>query len=496
MQESLALVGKCLGRPFRRLALVGLLLSGCLEAGQVRYLPAAELHVGAATVDITPDEPVALDGQRHVRISKHPATRIYASVLALESRDGERVLDQAIMVSCDLVAIRAGILAKVREKLAERVPGFDLQKLFLSATHTHTAPVTTAGKYALPESGILPPGEYAEWLTSRVADGVAEAWGARGPGKVAWGQSQAVIAQNRRPYYADGTAVMYGNPNSPAFRGIESYEDHNVDVLFFWDATDALIATAINVPCPAQEVGGSSAIHADFWDPTRRILREKHGQQLHVLAWTGASGDVTSRLAYGGAADERMRKLRGGVSRLDALARRIAAAWDEALEGARNDIRTDVVLEHRVREIDLPYRQVTPAERDAAIAEAVRYRDDPRQRWNHGWNQRVVDRYEAQQAGRQAPYLMELHALRLGDVAIATNDFELYTDYGVQIKARSPGIQTFVIQLAGPGTYLPTARAAAHGGYGAVIQSSQIGPDGGQVLVQRTVEALGEMWKP
>lgn len=53
---------------------------------------------------------------------------------------------------------------------------------------------------------------------------------------------------------------------SPNFRGIESYEDHNVDVLYFWDASDKLVATAINVSCPAQEIGSTSSIHADFWD--------------------------------------------------------------------------------------------------------------------------------------------------------------------------------------------------------------------------------------
>jgi len=36
---------------------------------------------------------------------------------------------------------------------------------------------------------------------------------------------------------------------------------------------------------------------------------------------------------------------------------------------------------------------------------------------------------------------MEWHALRLGDVAIVTNTFELYTDYGVQMKARSPAVE-------------------------------------------------------
>ncbi len=458
-------------------------------------LHAAQLHIGASTIDITPEQPVGLDGQRSVRISQKPKTRIFATALALESRDGDKAGDQAILVSFDLVAIRQGILAKVREKLGPRLAGFDLKKLVLSATHTHTAPVTVDGKYALPETGIMQPGVYADWMAAQVADGIVQAWEKRQPGKVAWGQAQAVIAQNRRPFYADGTAVMYGKTDSPNFRGIEGYEDHNLDVLYFWDTADKLIATAVNVPCPSQEVGGGTSIHADFWDPVRARLREKHGKDLHILAWTGAAGDFTSRLAYGSAADERMRKLRGGISRLDEMARRIVTAWEEALEGAKNDIRAEVPLQHHVEDIDLPYRKVTILEKAAAVTEAAKFKDDPAQQWNFGWNQRVVDRYEAQQAGTQKPYVMELHTLRLGDIAITTNEFELYTDYGIQMKARSPAIQTFVIQLAGPGSYLPSERAMKHGGYGAVIQSSQVGPDGGQVLVEKTVEALKGLWE-
>lgn len=457
-------------------------------------LRSADLHLGAATVDITPDRPVALSGQRHVRISKKPATPIQVSALALESREGDRVLDQAIFVSCDLVAIRQGILASVREKLAPRLPDFPIDKIFLAATHTHTAPVMIEGRYVLPDD-ILQPAEFADFLTTRIAEAAETAWKARVPGRVAWGQSHAVLAQNRRPYYADGTAVMYGKTDKPEFRGIEGYEDHSVDVLYFWDRSDQLVATVINVPCPAQEVGGGSSVHADFWDPTRRMLREKYGKNLHILAWTGASGDVTSKQIINPAADERMRKLRGNISRLDELAARIVRAWEEALEGAKHDIRDEVVLRHTVKTIDLPYRLVTKAERDDAAKAAEGFKDKPAEKWNHRWNQGVVDRFEAQQAGTQEPYRMELHALRLGDVAIGTNDFELYTDFGIQMKARSPAIQTFVVQLAGPGTYLPTERAKAFGGYGAVIQSSQVGPEGGQVLVEETVAAWAELWK-
>ena len=75
----------------------------------------------------------------HTRISKKATTPIFVTAMALESRDGDRVVDQAIMVSCDLVAIRKGVLEMVREKAKDKIPGFDLNKLFLNATHTHTA---------------------------------------------------------------------------------------------------------------------------------------------------------------------------------------------------------------------------------------------------------------------------------------------------------------------------------------------------------------------
>ena len=89
---------------------------------------------------------------------------------------------------------------------------------------------------------------------------------------------------------------------------------------------------------------------------------------------------------------------------------------------------------------------------------------------------------------------MELHAIRLGDVAFATNPFELYLDYGFRIVSRSNAEQTFVIQLCCDSCgYLPTARAVPGGGYSALV--SKIGPVGGQVLVEETVQAINSLWE-
>jgi hypothetical protein len=454
---------------------------------------ASELHVGGATVSITPERPVALAGQMHTRIARSVESPVTATALALESRDGDKVVDQAILVSCDLVAIEATVLDQVRKKVKDRLPDVDMQKLVLSASHTQTAPVMKEGDYEIPGDGVMPPAEYAEFLAARVTDAIVRAWESRRPGRVGWGLGHAVVAQNRRSVYADGRAQMYGPTERPDFRGIEGSEDQGVEVLCFWDGAGKLFATTINVACPAQEVEGRSAVNADFWHEVRESLRARHGKDLLVLAWTGAAGDQSPHLMYRKRAEERMQALRG-LTRLQELSRRIVAAWDEAYEGARKEQHPDAVLVHKVATIELPVRMVTETEAAEARAKVEALSKDPRNRRLVVWHGDVVKRYERQQAGTVEPFAMELHAIRLGDVAIATNVFELFTEFGIQIKARSRALQTFVIQLAGPGTYVPTGRAARGGGYSAIAESNLVGPEGGQVLADRTVELMNSLW--
>jgi hypothetical protein len=107
--------------------------------------------------------------------------------------------------------------------------------------------------------------------------------------------------------------------------------------------------------------------------------------------------------------------------------------------------------------------------------------------------QSMIDRYKNQ--ARTKPYRMELHVLRIGDVAMATNPFELFMDYGQRIKARSQAIQTFLVQLAcGTGGYLPTARAIAGRSYEAEPASNRVGPEGGQELVEKTLRFIKKLF--
>ena len=462
----------------------------------------AELLVGSASIDITPSEPVAVSGQFHLRIARKVETPITANVLILESRDNGQSSDLAVMVSCDVISIPVDVLDLVRQEIKKRVPDLDANKVFLGGTHTHTAPELRLGKWVLPAEGVMQVEQYRVFFAERVADAVAQAWKDRAAGSVSWGLGHAVVAYNRRAVYANGSARMYGPTNVPEFRGLEGYEDHDIGTLFVWNVAGKLIAMAINVSCTAQEVESRTAVNADFWHPVRESLHKQYGDQVCILGWTGAAGDISPHLMYRKAADERMRQLRG-LSRLDEIARRIVQAVNDAHETVKNDRHTEVPLIHKVETIHLPMRLVTEAEyvESKAVVKqtAAQIERDPksadRLHRRMKWYEVTVNRFESQKTNPKPTREMELHVLRIGDVVVCTNAFELFTDFGIRIKGRSKAVQTFIIQLVGPGTYLPTERAVRGGHYSAIVHSSQVGPEGGQALVDRTVELIDAMWK-
>jgi hypothetical protein len=104
-----------------------------------------------------------------------------------------------------------------------------------------------------------------------------------------------------------------------------------------------------------------------------------------------------------------------------------------------------------------------------------------------------LERYEKQM---EDPVIHTVvHAVRVGEIAFASNRFEMYQDYMHRIQARSPFMQTFVVQLASfeGGTYLPTERGVKNKGYSASIACNVVGFEGGQQLVEGTLRMLGEL---
>lgn len=457
-----------------------------------------KIFIGWSKKSITPQKPVILLGQFHPRISKYVNDPIMATALAIETKE-----DQVIMVSCDLAFVEYSILRRLRESIKDRIRDFNVEKLFVNATHTHTAPNLVEGWYANQNDDVMTATEYVDFLLECLTDVVVSAWNNRKLGGISWAYDYAVVGHNRRAVYFDGSSRMYGATNREDFDCIEGYEDHSLNLIYTWDQDKNLTGVVINIACPSQVTEGEYYISADFWHEVREELKKRYSEDLFVLPQCSAAGDQSPHFLILAKAEEELRKRKGLTERQE-IAERISDAVDRSYRLACNDIRTEIVFKHNVQELNLPVRKVTDEEFKNAKLEYERLMKKERLDENSGdymilgRNKSIIERYEEYE--RKPFYSMELHTIRLGDIAIATNPFEMFLDFGIRIKARSIPIQTFIVQLScdsvgyfGAG-YLPTAKAVKGGGYGAEVASNLVGPEGGQILVNETIKAINKMW--
>jgi len=478
------------------------------------------LRIGWSQIDTTPSHlPVCLAGQFHCRISEGVDDPLQATVAVLDSGD-----DHVVFVSCDLVAISDAIRDAVRDEIWTIPGGPDPAKIIFHATHTHSGPeiqfdvsLRFLGRSHGVDLEVRPAEEYVQFLIGQLVVAIREAWESRQPGSMAYGLDYAVIARNRRWVDAEGRALMYGLDRNAAerFRHFEGYEDHSLNLLATYHPDGGLSGLIVNIPCPSQHSELAFRLSADFWKETREELRKRFGEDLFILSQCSAAGELTQRVIYENAANSRMLGLRKRDHRRE-IAVRIAETVGRILpwiEPARVD---SPELIHKTKTLDLPLNDLTEKDvRDAesAIQELEAdyhkekakieanpvFRETPR--WyipvteafrRICWYRGVISRWEDQKT--RATRAIEVHFVKLGDIAFATNPFEYYLDFGVQIKVRSPATQTFLVQLAGEGTYLPSPRSVAGGGYGSVAASNPFGPEGGQILAEHTVQQLRELF--
>jgi hypothetical protein len=477
------------------------------------------LSLGWASRDITPTRPVAVRGQFNLRIATHAKDPLTLTALAVEG-GGEGV----ILASLDSCSADPEVVDRARDALATRLPGLDPTGLIASGTHTHTAPFA-GGAGGLQDDAdymadlldrypdYMSIAEYTDLAVEALVSAACEAWEKRRPGSVSWGYSYAVVGENRRVRYFDDRAVMYGKTSDPDFSHIEGHVDHGVNLLFTYDAAKRPTGLVVNVACPSQaSEGGQDYLSADYWHEVRQEVRGRYGAGLFILPQCSAAGDQSPHRLIAARAEERMLRLKHGDgldrSRNQGLrrdiARRIADAVGDAEPAVRAEARDRVVLKREHRKLDLPHWDVTEAEYAALQTEMAQLRaqlesvgEGDRLSGEYtslscrlAWCQRAADRYTRPLESVAA----EMSILRLGDVAFVTAPFEYYLDFGDRIKGRSPALQTFIVQLASGGCYLPTERAAAGLSYGAVPASCRVAPRGGQMMVDEAVATMEAMF--
>ncbi len=492
----------------------------------------SKINFGWCELHLLPDgSTINLAGQFYERITSEVRDPICVTALAVEC-GGE----EAIICSCDLESASYALLTSIRAILA-KVEGFPLDRLLINSIHSHTSIdyARESDTYAdrlkgleayLPEgveyealtterpAGILEGEEAHAVLAARIAEAARTAWQNKKPGKFATGFGRAAVGMCRRVCYDDGSAKMWGDTNMANFTELEGGNDSGIELMFIRDENDTLTGVIANIACPAQTLEHRSVISADYCGAVKRILREKYGDQVHLLPLISPAGDqcprdmirwvepetpindpnivredVIERIA-----DPSMFDVKG----CETIARRISTEIVWAYEDTI-DYTADTEFTHKTIKLDMPLRRVTVAERDAALADIERFfaahkgnitfRDNAKLHVQTG----TLARYELQQTVDVDE--IEMHVMRLGDIAIATNPYELFLNYGNQIRARSRAKQTFLVQLCcGSKGYLPTAKAEAGSHYSAYVSGGTVGHVGGELLVRKTLSEINRMW--
>lgn len=493
----------------------------------------SKLLTGWSEVSITPDKKIGLAGQFIERISEYIETPITATALAIES-DGE----QMIICSCDLAYVGKNLLMAVRARVTALADGIYADKIIINATHTHTSHVYDIGESSekvtargimdsfLPKEkqyqpaavikgdDVMTPRESLEYLTEKITQAIIEAWESRTDARYAAGFGRAAVGMCRRVCYSDGSAKMWGDTNMASFTQLEGGNDSGIELLFFYDKNEKLTGVVANIACPSQVLEHRNFISSDYWGKVKVLLREKYGEELFVLGLCSAAGDQCPRDMIRWVnpespiddpnierndyierdADPSMFDIKGSWTVGRRIANEITAAIDEV-----EKTYDSAILKHETLEVDLPLRRVTPKDYENAVAAIERYVSKVTDHVNFDDNAKIhihtgtIVRWNEQHTKNIET--IEVHIARFGNMAIATNPFELFLDYGNKIRARSRARQTILIQLAcGAKGYLPTEKAEHGSHYSAYVSSGITGHQGGELLVRKTVQEINQMW--
>ena len=499
------------------------------------------LKIGWSRRDVSTEEPVYIPGQHRMRVSKGILDPITVNCLAVD--DGT---DIAIFLSGDFVT-GGGVINEIRKKVSEKNAEIPVDKILYSVTHTHAGACYQKEdiRFEAPHEGveIAPLEKYRTFFTDQASDAIVEAYETREEGAIAYGYGFAVAGHHRRVVYKDdlslrpnggkplfkslwvnGKAAMYGHTNDDNFDRYEGVVDHIINIMFTFDKDEKLTGAIINVPCPSQNMEQEEMLSADFWHNVRTILRDKYGD-IGILAQCAAGGDMAPRMLHYKEAEARRFMLKYANQKLNPellypqemykrmeIAGRICEAFDEVYSWAKKDISKDVPVRHTVKTIELPARLITEEERafveeDLAAMEAEPFVSTGDKKADFVYNttklggisrhRAVLKRYEKQKSKKTET--VEMHVICIGDVAFASNPFELFIDYQHRMQARSPFIQTFIIQLCGQpdeyceGGYLCTEAAELNRGYSATMYCNLVSPKGGDALVEETVSELKKL---
>ena len=404
-----------------------------------------QLTAGAAQMDITPGLGCHLIGYFNDRIAANIMDPLQAKAIAVSN--GDTTLG---FVICDLIVVPTKVVDAAKALITERT-GIAPENVLIAGPHPHPGPAISGALGTPAEEG------YAEWVASRIADAFALALKRLQPAQMAHAAGSCPgEVHNRRWHMKDGTVRMNpGHQNPDALRPAGP-TDPQLGLMVLRTPGGAPIAALGNLSLHYVGVREDhNVVCADYFAAFGRSLNRCAGAQFVCPLANGTFGDVNNIDAANPA-----RVSQGITFEIERVANVVAAEAWRIWSGLReDDFRDDVPLGARLAHVNFPAR--TPTAEELAAARTVY---ESGEKWDDAeW---IYARELVLLADEPSEWPVPIHSLRLGDLAIVGLPGEVFTEIGLDIKARSPFAQTMNIGIAnGTVGYVATDKALAEGSY-------------------------------
>lgn len=448
----------------------------------------SRFSAGASAVDISPVEfPINMPGNFSEKICTEVHDPFHSRALVIS--DGATSL---AMVVVDNLGIPPEVLDEAKQIALDKT-GIPMDRMLVSATHTHTGPPSNA------KTGR--PGEvaYRQRLIDGIAESIVQAHQMLEP--ASFGAASHPLPDelfNRRWYLKPGK--MQPNPfgemdqvkmNPPRRAGVLDRPagpiDPDVTVISIQNAKRRPLALFANYGLHYVGAVPRGQLSADYFGEFARLIptRLRGGADFVAMMSNGTSGDINN-IPFGG-----IRPPREPFEQIRIVARKAAdAAWNA--NEKISAFESEVTLGMRERRISLRHRDISVQQIEKA--KQVLELTDEKQvaalpRYAQVYAQRLLDLSELGDT-----VTVTLQALRIGDFAVCGIPFETFAEIGLEIKDLSPFSQTMVIGLAnGRYGYLPTPAQHRLGGYETWIGTNKVQKDASEIITKNLLEMLAEL---
>lgn len=380
-------------------------------------------RVGVAKIDITPAYPIRLSGFGKRRTeSEGVAQRIWAKAMVID--DGQ----PALLLTVDNCGVPAAFVAELRQRLQKKA-GLDPNRVAVTSTHTHTAPMlkgvlATLFGEPIPREHQEHIDQYSAELLDKLEAVALDALANRQPASLSWGIGQASFAANRR---------TKGGP-----------VDHDMPLLVVRDSAGKIRAIYVNYACHCVTLSFNK-ISGDWAGFAQELLQQEYpGAVALVSVGCGADSNPTS-----------------GVTgdKVEVAARQGAEIADEVrrlLRGYLAPISGPIQISSRSTDLPLaPHPTEAEWDQRGKKTDAI------------GYHARV--QLERLKQGRKLPTTIPytLQTWKFGDsLAMAFLPGEVVVDYALRLKRELDGLRLWLNAYANDvPAYIPSERILKEGGY-------------------------------